>query len=214
MSGLKARLRAALDPVENWRAEAPSGRGDWDLAPGTAAEAADRLTRTLRPAAVLIPVLDRPEGASVLLTRRSDALASHGGQIAFPGGRLEPGETAVEAALREAWEEVGLPPADVEPLGLIESYETVTGFQVTPVVGWVRPGFAPVLQAAEVAEVFEVPFDWLLDAANHRRDGMDWRGAWREYWAMPFGDRYIWGATAGMIRALHARLSARAEDAA
>lgn len=210
MSGLKERLAAALDPIDGWRADAAPGLGDHDLNPGYVP--ADR---PLRPAAVLIPVMDRPEGPTLLLTRRSDSLASHTGQIAFPGGRLEPGETAVQAALREAFEEVGLPPGDVEPLGLSDSYRTVTGFVVTPVVGWVRPGFSPVLDPGEVADVFEAPFDWLMDPANHRRDVEVFDGHERTYWAMPWGDRYIWGATAGMLRALALRLHPeREEDAA
>ena len=210
MSGLKARLAAALEPVEAWRADAAPGLGDHDLNPGYVP--ADQ---PLRPAAVLIPVIDRAEGPTLLLTRRSDSLASHTGQIAFPGGRLEPGETAVEAALREAFEEVGLPLGDVEPLGLSDSYRTVTGFVVTPVVAWVRPGFTPVLDPGEVADVFEAPFDWLMDSANHRRDVQTFDGHERTYWAMPWGERYIWGATAGMLRALSLRLHPeRREDAA
>src|SRR5690606_4103734 len=109
----------------------------------------------LRPAAVLVPIVDLPDGPRLLLTRRADTLASHTGQIAFPGGRLDPGETAVEAALREAWEEVGLDAHFVEPLGLSDAYETGTGFLVTPIVAWVRPGFSLVPNPGEVAEVFE-----------------------------------------------------------
>lgn len=206
---LEARLKSELDPLENWRAEAAAGKSDYDLNPE-----ARPAPRSLRPAAVLIPVVAREGGCSVLMTRRSDSLASHTGQIAFPGGRLDPGETPVEAALREAWEEVALDPGRVRPLGLSDTYETGTGFLVTPVVGMVEPPFETTPNQAEVADVFEVPWAWLMDTANHRRDSLHWQGAERFFWAMPYGERYIWGATAGMIRALHARLQARAEDAA
>lgn len=143
----------------------------------------------------------------MLLTRRSDALTSHTGQIAFPGGRMDPGETAVEAALREAQEEVDLDPATVDVLGLGDAYETVTGFMVTPVVGWLDP--PPVVRPApdEVAEVFEAPWDFLMDAVNHRRDFYDPEtGPRRWFWAMPYGERYIWGATAAIVRSLRVRL--------
>ena len=121
----------------------------------------------------------------------------------------------MEAALREAWEEIGLDPAFVEPLGLLDAYETVTAFCVTPVVGWVRPGFEVTPQEAEVADVFEVPLAFLMNEANHRRDHYDPPGGERRwFWSMPFEGRYIWGATAGMLRALHRRLATAEEDAA
>jgi len=215
---LRARLIQQLEPVADWSPHAAATRSDFDLNPGAA-----RPERTLRPAAVLIPVIAGPEGATVLMTRRADTLASHTGQIAFPGGRLDPGETAVEAALREATEELALDPALVEVLGVCDTYETGTGFRVTPVVGWLRapPETTPAL--AEVAEVFEVPWDFLMDLANHRQDSYDREGQPRRwYWAMPYGERYIWGVTAGIIRALHERLygleaapeAAATEDAA
>ena len=186
--------------------ESPPGGprfSDFDLNPD-----APRLDRPLRPAAVLIPVVERPDGPTLLLTRRSDSLASHTGQIAFPGGRLDPGETVVQAALREAVEEIGLAPAHVEPLGLSDAYETVTGFLVTPVVAWVRPGFDLVLNPDEVAEAFETPWAFLMDGANHRREFHDAPdGARRWFWAMPWNERYIWGATAGMLRAFWGRLN-------
>jgi 8-oxo-dGTP pyrophosphatase MutT (NUDIX family) len=199
---LKARLIERLAPVETWREEGLSDRSDFDLNPTM-----DRSERGLRQAAVLVPVIARPEGATVLLTRRADTLASHTGQIAFPGGRLDPGEDAVMAALREAKEEVGLAPGLVEILGLLEPYETVTGFRVTPVVGWLSrpPELTP--SPAEVAEVFETPWSFLMDAANHRQDSYDLEpGVRRWFWAMPWGERYIWGATAGILKGMHARL--------
>lgn len=211
---LEERLRAVLDPVESWDGAAAPRRSDYDLNPGL--RPADG--RVLRPAAVLVPVVARPEGATVLLTRRSDTLNSHTGQIAFPGGRLDPGETAVEAALREAMEEVGLEAGRVRPVGLSDSHETGTGFRITPVVAMVEPPFDLTLNPDEVADVFETPWDFLMDEANHRRESMVWQGAERFFWAMPWDDagieRYIWGATAGMIRALRARFTRAEEDAA
>lgn len=199
---LKALIAARLDPVEGWDPAARPDYSDFDLNP----EFRPATRPALRDAAVLIPVIDRPEGLSVILTRRADSLASHTGQIAFPGGRLDPGEGPVEAALREAFEEVGLEPGFVEPLGLSNRYETVTGYVVTPVVGLVRPGFELTPSPSEVAEVFETPLAFLMDPANHRRDFFERDGVRRYFYAMPWGDRYIWGATAGMLRALWNRL--------
>lgn len=218
LSSLKQRLTARLEPVADWLPDGMAGRSDFDLNPG-----ADRPERILRPAAVLVPVIARPDGATVLLTRRSDQLASHPGQIAFPGGRLDAGETAAVAALREAWEEVALAPDRVEVLGLGDAYETGTGFLVTPVVGWLN--VPPEVKAApdEVAELFEVPWDFLMNRLNHRQDFYDREGEPRRwFWAMPWEERYIWGVTAGIVRALRTRLYgdepepavATAEDAA
>ncbi|NJC39990.1 8-oxo-dGTP pyrophosphatase MutT (NUDIX family) [Brevundimonas alba] len=202
LNSLRERLIERLTPAGAWTPDGLPDRSDYDLNPD-----APRSPRTLRPAAVLVPVIARPEGASVLLTRRSDTLASHTGQIAFPGGRLDPGETAVQAALREAREEVALDPASVEVLGVGDGYETVTGFLVTPVIGWLAE--PPVVSPSpdEVAEVFEAPWDFLMDPANHRRDFLEPEsGPRRWFWAMPWRERYIWGATASILRALHARL--------
>lgn len=211
---LETRLRAVLDPLEGWDGSAVATRSDFDLNPDMRPATA----RALRPAAVLVPVIARQERATVLLTKRSDTLNSHSGQVAFPGGRLDPGETAVEAALREAFEEVGLAVDRIRPLGLSDSYETGTGFRVTPVVAMIEPPFDLVLNPAEVTDAFETPWDFLMDEANHQRQSMHWQGAERFFWAMPWDDagveRNIWGATAGMIRALHGRLRRLAEDAA
>lgn len=209
---LKRRLTERLLPIETWQPLGRAARSDYDLNPQSA-----RADGTLREAAVLVPVIAHAEGATVLLTRRADALTSHSGQIAFPGGRLDPGETAAAAALREAMEEVALDPDCVDVLGFAEPYETVTGFLVTPVVGWI--GSAPSLSASpdEVAELFETPWNFLMDLANHRRDSFQpLEGPARHFWAMPWQDRYIWGATAGIIRGLHARLypESVAEDVA
>ena len=199
---LKTRLARRLVPADNWRPGLKPGRSDYDLNPGSA-----RLTTDLRPAAVLIPVVARPEGATVLLTRRADTLARHTGQIAFPGGRLDPGENAVQAALREADEEVALNPSAVQVLGLSDAYETGTGFLVTPVVGWLREPPRVTPSPDEVAEVFETPWNFLMDAANHRQDFYDVdAGLRRWFWAMPWGERDIWGVTAGILKGLHARL--------
>jgi 8-oxo-dGTP pyrophosphatase MutT (NUDIX family) len=199
---LKARLVERLEPVNSWRPGLKAARSDFDLNPSMSRPVMD-----LRPAAVLIPVVGRAQGATVLLTRRADTLARHTGQIAFAGGRLEPGEDAVTAALREADEEVALNPRAVEVLGLSDAYETGTGYLVTPVVGWLREPPAVVPSPDEVAEVFETPWDFLMDAANHRRDFHDMdAGLRRWFWAMPWGERYIWGATAGILKGLHTRL--------
>ena len=212
MSGeaLKARLRDRLAKVESWRPDQAAAKSDFDLNPGV-----DFGARELRPAAVLVPLIARPEGVSVLLTRRADTLTKHSGQIAFPGGRLDPGETAVEAALREAREEVSLDSGLVEVLGLGDAYETGTGFLITPVVGWLNAPPVVTPSEAEVADIFETPWDFLMDAANHRRDFLDMDdGDRRWFWAMPWEDRYIWGATAGIIRALRVRLYGEIDEAA
>ncbi|MBX9616961.1 MAG: CoA pyrophosphatase [Caulobacteraceae bacterium] len=202
-AALRQRISERLVPVDGWRAEDRAARSDFDLNPG-ALRVADR---PLKPAAVLIAVVGEAQGASVLLTRRADSLVSHTGQIAFPGGRLDPGETAVEAALREAREEVDLDPAAVSVLGLSDAYETGTGYLVTPVIGWIErlPPLTP--SPHEVAEIFQTPWDFLMDPANHRRDHMEVpEGVRRWFWAMTWEQRYIWGVTAGIIRGLRTRL--------
>jgi 8-oxo-dGTP pyrophosphatase MutT (NUDIX family) len=158
------------------------------------------------PAAVLVPLVEREEGLSVLLTRRAESLRKHSGQIALPGGRVDPGETSWEAALREAEEETGLGREFVRLAGLGDTYRTGTGFSVTPVVGFVRPGFVLTAREAEVAEVFETPFRFLMDPANHELRESEFGGTRRSFYAMPHEDRVIWGATAGILRALYERL--------
>jgi 8-oxo-dGTP pyrophosphatase MutT (NUDIX family) len=161
-----------------------------------------------RAAAVLVPVVARSR-LTVLLTLRTDSLPSHAGQIAFPGGKMEPGETdPLTTALREAHEEIGLATGFVEPLGYLDAYRTGTGFRIYPVVALVRDGFALTLDTSEVAEAFEVPLDFLMDAENHSTHVRAWRGGERRFYAMPFEQRYIWGATAGIIRNMHQRLFA------
>ncbi|MDR3497624.1 MAG: CoA pyrophosphatase [Parvibaculum sp.] len=181
-------------------------RGDGDLQPleWAAREAAP----ALRAAAVLVPVIEYPEGPRVLLTRRADHLGTHSGQVAFPGGKIEPGETPAAAALREADEEVGLKSSFVEVAGYLDTYETGTGFRILPVVGFVRPGFTLTVHDGEVAEVFEVPLSFLMNPKNHERHKATWRGREREYYAMPYNGHYIWGATAGMLKNMYDRIFA------
>jgi 8-oxo-dGTP pyrophosphatase MutT (NUDIX family) len=155
------------------------------------------------PAAVLVPLVNRPEGLQVLLTERAANLPDHPGQISFPGGRVEPEDADdAAAALRETHEEIGLAPERVHVLGRLATYDTVSGFRVAPVVGWVDTPFALAPDPVEVAAVFEVPLAFLLDQANHQRHARQIGELRREYWAMPYGERYIWGATAAMIRIL------------
>lgn len=166
-----------------------------------------RLGRTPRAAAVLIPVVARPTGAAVLLTLRTSGLRDHAGQIAFPGGKIDPGDASpLAAALREAEEEVGLDRARVTPLGYLTPYLTGTGFLIVPTVALVREPFALTLNKSEVADAFEVPLSFLMEAANHQRGRRDFNGVSRTFYAMPYEERYIWGITAGLIRNLYERL--------
>ena len=162
----------------------------------------------LRPAAVLVPIVERPDGHTVLLTRRADHLHDHPGQVSFPGGRLDDSDCGpVAAALRETAEEIGLGRKYVELAGLLDGYETVTGYGVTPVVGFVRPGFSLSLDAFEVADAFEVPLAFFLDQASRRVHSRMHDGRRRYYYAFEYADRYIWGATAGMLVNLQRRMA-------
>jgi 8-oxo-dGTP pyrophosphatase MutT (NUDIX family) len=155
----------------------------------------------LKPAAVLLLVVNQPQGPTVLLTQRTPHLSAHAGQIAFPGGSCDEEDCTPEnTALREAREEVGIVPERIQLLGRLPEYRTVTGFEVTPVVGWAEPPMSYVPDPHEVADVFEVPLDFLLDVRNHRYESAFLRGRMRHYWAMPYGERFIWGATAGMLK--------------
>ncbi|EEW24926.1 CoA pyrophosphatase [Rhodobacter ferrooxidans] len=191
-------LRRALDVP----ARASS---DFDLNPEVVLPAG----RALRPAAVLVAVWDRPQGPQVLLTKRASHLQHHPGQIAFPGGKIDDGDSGPEAAaLREAREEVGLASGLVQIFGRLPPHETVTGFTVTPVLGHIRADFSAIPEAGEVDEVFAVPLVHLADLSRYRVERRLWRGTWRQYYAVPYGPYYIWGATARILRGLAERLAA------
>lgn len=177
----------------------PAGESsDFDLNPVLLPD-----TRILRAAAVLIAVWLRPDGARLILTKRSSHLKHHPGQIAFPGGKVDAGDSGPEAAaLREAWEEIGLPPDRVEVLGRLPAHETVTNYMITPILGLVRDDFSPILEAGEVDEVFTVPLAHVLDRENFVIEGRVWKGQPRRYFAVPYGPYYIWGATARILRNL------------
>jgi 8-oxo-dGTP pyrophosphatase MutT (NUDIX family) len=180
-------------------------RSDFDLQPQFRPEGWSE--GRLKPAAVLVPLISRPDGATLLLTQRGAGLSTHSAQIAFPGGKIDADDDGpAGAALREAEEEIGLARAHVTPLGYLDAYLTGTGYRIVPVVALVEPDFALTLNPGEVDDAFETPLDFLMDPANHRTEGREWKGHWRSYYAMPWQDRYIWGATAGIIRSLHDRV--------
>lgn len=200
-----ARLRSRLDPIAVAEAGAApaAARSDFDLNGGPPS-----FRPAARPASVLAPLVARQGELWVILTRRADTLARHAGQIAFPGGRLEPGDrTPWAAALREAEEEIGLAPSQVELLGGFDAYETVTGYRIAPYVGVVDPRFAAQPDPREVADVFEAPLAYVLDPARLERHWRAWNGARRHFYAIRYGAHYIWGATAGMLKALSDRLN-------
>jgi 8-oxo-dGTP pyrophosphatase MutT (NUDIX family) len=200
---LAAPSQAIFDP----RTGRALGPGDWDLNPEFKDDLA--VMASPRPAAVLVPIVLR-ESLTVMLTQRSHEMPSHPGQISFPGGKMEAFDpTPVDCALREAHEEIGLAAEFVETLGFLDSYRTGTGFQISPVVAFVRPGFAVALDPREVLEVFEVPLAFLMDEVNHQKHAREWRGRQRSFYAMPYEGRYIWGATAGMLKNMHQRLFRR-----
>ena len=201
-----ARARARL------RFEIPPGLTDASIVPPSGDQGTDRMLeiiareQPIRPAAVLIAVVDHPQ-PTVLLTQRAAHLHDHAGQISFPGGKIDPTDaTPLDAALREAWEEVGLTREFIDPIGYLDLYGTGFGFRILPTVARVRPGFTLRISEDEVDDAFEVPLAFLMDAANHQIHSKEFRGIMRSYYAMPFADRYIWGATAGMLRVLYERI--------
>jgi len=164
--------------------------------------------RPIRPAAVLIPVVDRPQ-PTVLLTQRSAHLPDHAGQISFPGGKIETAdESPLAAALREAEEEIGLDRRFVDPIGYLDLYMTTLGYRIVPVVARVAPDYTLTLNRSEVDDAFEVPLAFLMEPANHQKQSRDWQGMTRHYFVMPFEQRNIWGATAGILRNLYERIYA------
>lgn len=170
-------------------------RGDTAVTPDMT-----RPSAALRPAAVLVPLVDRPDGLTILLTQRTAHLNAHAGQIAFPGGSIDPDDAdAVAAALRETEEEVGLQREHVTVIGQLDNYVTGTGFEVTPIVGLVTPPFSIVIDPFEVAEAFEVPLSYVLDRANHHQVERESAGRRRVFYVLPYQGRNIWGATAGML---------------
>ncbi len=195
-SALADRLAAQL---------AASGARGTVLITGDMRDAVPELTSPLTPAAVLVAITDRPR-PGVILTQRTETLRRHAGQVAFPGGRIDPGEDAVAAALREAEEEIALPTNAVKVVGPVDRYVTVTGFEVTPVIGVVPPDLPLMPSAAEVADWFEAPLDFILDPANIQEREIDWQGARRRYYEILWNERRIWGATAAMIVNVSRRL--------
>jgi 8-oxo-dGTP pyrophosphatase MutT (NUDIX family) len=210
---------AAISPAEFFersrarlRFDVPPGLVDPDIIPSSGDYGTDRMLQIIsreqpiRPAAVLIPVVDHPQ-PTVLLTLRAAHLNDHAGQISFPGGKIDLTDASpLDAALREAEEEIGLSRNFVDPIGYLDLYGTGFGFRILPTVARVRPGFTLSINRAEVDDAFEVPLAFLMDPANHQRLTREFRGIERSYYAMPFADRYIWGATAGILRMLYERI--------
>ena len=201
----RARARLTLDvpPALHDHAITDFMRGDLDLDPAAWEKAGVKATRA---AAVLVGVVDHPE-PSVLLTMRTSDLPSHPGQIAFPGGKIDPHDaTPLAAAMREAEEEIGLDAPLIDPIGYLDLYLTFSGFRILPVLARVIPNYQLRINASEVADAFEVPLAFVMAPENHKRGARDWRGVRREYYEMPFGERYIWGVTAGILRNLYEKI--------
>jgi 8-oxo-dGTP pyrophosphatase MutT (NUDIX family) len=201
-----ATVELDLDEIRRRLTAAPASAAARALA-GDLGVVAERTTLT--PASVLVPIVAREESLTVLLTRRTAHLRSHSGQISFPGGRVEPQDAGPEAtALRETQEEIGLPPDRIELIGTLSEYHTRTGYRITPIVGVVAPPFSLQADAQEVDAIFEVPLSFLLDPRNHQRHEREFEGRMVSYFAMPYGDHYIWGATAAMLVNLYRQLVA------
>lgn len=194
------------------RFEVPPGLVDPNIIPRSGDQGNDRMLEIIareqpvRPAAVLIPVVDHPQ-PTVLLTQRAPHLTDHAGQISFPGGKIDVTDASpLATALREAEEEIGLSREFVDPIGYLDLYGTSFGFRILPTVARVRPGFSLHINKSEVDDAFEVPLAFLMDPANHQVHSREFRGMERSYYAMPFAERYIWGATAGILRVLYERI--------
>jgi 8-oxo-dGTP pyrophosphatase MutT (NUDIX family) len=194
------------------RFDVPPGLIDPNIVPPSGDRGTDRMLQILareqpiRPAAVLIPVVDHPQ-PTVLLTQRAAHLNDHAGQISFPGGKIDATDASpLDTALREAEEEIGLAREFVDPIGYLDLYGTSFGFRILPTVARVRPGFKLRINKSEVDDAFEVPLAFLMDPANHQVHSKEFRGIERSYYAMPFAERYIWGATAGILRVLYERI--------
>jgi 8-oxo-dGTP pyrophosphatase MutT (NUDIX family) len=190
----------------------PPGLTDPDIVPLHGDHALDPVRRAIadirpiRPAAVLVPIVDRP-APTILLTKRTAALPDHAGQIAFPGGKIDAAdESPLEAALREADEEIGLGRGYIDPIGYLDLYMTTLGYRIVPTVARIAPGFELTLNPSEVDDAFEVPLEFLMQPDNHQRHSREWKGLMRSYYVMPFGERYIWGVTAGILRNMYERL--------
>lgn len=200
----RARGRLTLD--------VPAGLTDPNITPHRGDHDADPVmrkiseVRPIRPAAVLVPVINHAE-PTVLLTQRAQHLPDHPGQVSFPGGKIDKTDASpCDAALREAAEEIGLDRAHVEPIGYLDLYMTTLGYRIVPVIARVKPGFELTLNTGEVDNVFEVPLGYVMDIANHQRHSRDWQGMTRHFYAITFGERYIWGVTAGILRNLYDRI--------
>jgi 8-oxo-dGTP pyrophosphatase MutT (NUDIX family) len=192
--------------------DVPAALVDPNIIPESGDPGTDRMLEIIareqpvRPAAVLIPVVDHKE-PTVLLTQRSPNLSEHAGQVAFPGGKIDATDKSpLDAALREAWEEVGLDRSFIDPIGYLDVYGTGFGFRILPTVARVKPGFKLTINHSEVVDAFEVPLSFLMNPANHQIHSKEFRGMERSYYAMPFAERYIWGATAGILRVLYERI--------
>ncbi len=201
-----ARARARLT------LQVPAGLTDPNVTPARGDHDADPVmqkvaeVRPIRPAAVLVPVVDHTE-PTVLLTQRAQHLPDHPGQVSFPGGKIDKTDASpLASALREAEEEIGLDRGLVEPLGYLDLYMTTLGYRIVPVIARIEPGFKLTLNTSEVDLTFEVPLAFLMDQANVQRHSRDWQGMTRHYYAITFGERYIWGVTAGILRNLHDRI--------
>jgi 8-oxo-dGTP pyrophosphatase MutT (NUDIX family) len=201
-----ARARARL------RFEIPPGLTDASIVPPSGDQGTDRMLeiiareQPIRPAAVLIAVVDHPQ-PTVLLTQRAAHLHDHAGQISFPGGKIDPEDASpLDAALREAWEEIGLSREFIDPIGYLDLYGTGFGFRILPTVAKVKPGFKLAVNHSEVDDAFEVPLAFLMNPENHQVHSKEFRGMERSYYAMHFAERYIWGATAGILRVLYERI--------